>query len=140
MPSRSLDSFKPSQLRLIGLCLMGLGLFAGWTIYTHPAALRAPAWVAYTSVSIFVLAGFAVCFYGDLSRSVYAWLMVVLLGLMAFIPTWIAFGTGVRKCSTISTVFGDLGCSTTFGVAASIMWGIFLLAFVLALRTKVSAR
>lgn len=139
MRSRPLDSFKPAQRRLIGLCVTGLGLFAGCLIYFHPAALRAPAWVAYTAISIFVWTGAAIALYGDISRRAYAFLMVILLGGMALIPTWIAFGHGARQCSNTIGLVSDLGCRTTFGVAALIMWGVFLLAFVLALRTKVSS-
>lgn len=139
MPSQDLNALSATQRRRVGLALVILGILGALLIHSHPQALQAPAWVAYTATASFVLAGVAVFLHASASRRVYAWLMAALLGVMSLIPAWVALGPGERQCWSALLPIGELGCRVAFGVGAVVMLGAVALAVAIARKASSAA-
>lgn len=133
---RSIDELSPAAQRGWGGLLIGIGALTAWSIRTHPAALRAPAWVAYCACAAFVIAGLAITLRAWVSRRAYAWLMVVLVAVMTAVPAWVALGDGVRQCrANVPFLRTETGCRLGFGVSALVMLGVCVAVVAAAVRT-----
>jgi hypothetical protein len=89
---------KKTNIR-IGILLVAIGVLTSIMIYLNPQELKAPAWVVYTAMGSFVLAGASIIFH-SFGKDRYSTYMVGLI-LISFtvIGGWIGFGSGVRSCS-----------------------------------------
>ncbi|AXK71073.1 hypothetical protein DWG18_01410 [Lysobacter sp. TY2-98] len=121
----------------IGLVIVAAGMAA--LVHGHPEQLKAPAWVVFTALGLFGLAGR--CLVGQALRleGLVRWLVCVLLGAMIIVPGWIAFGSGPRQCTTLA--FGariatsEVVCRGAFGAGALIL----VIMFAIAVRGAVRA-
>jgi len=68
------------------------------------------------------------------------WLICALLAAMTAIPSWIAFGSGARQCTTggltMRVAVSEATCRSAFGVGACILAVLFVIAVRGALRSR----
>jgi hypothetical protein len=145
------------ELLFIGLFAIAMGvitvLIAGGVIPAKPAkGPHAPMWLAVLSGSIFLLAGAAIMLRalaggtaenGDLPADAPLWLRVLyyamglaVVGTLAAIGTWVAFGPGERTFSTTIPFLASGPANewvgrAAFGTGAVIAWLMFA-AFAVA--------
>lgn len=100
-------------------------------------AINGPAWLGAAAGGVFIMAGIALLMGEDGSRSDHPLryvLFACILGALAAIANWIAFGPGPRECSiAIGGVAFESGspansfaCRAGFGVGAGILDGFLL--------------
>ena len=102
-----------------------------------PEDINGPAWLGLATGGVFVMAGLAVIAGPD--RPVFnSILSILVVGGLAAIGNWIAFGVGERVCGgTILFWRGDvsgLGCRIPFGMGALITNAVLVLMVVIALQ------
>ncbi len=114
-----------------------VGVLLSVLMFTYPAQLRVPLWVALMASAAFVISGVAVALHAFVSAKTYGWCIVVLLIVLTCIPGWIAFGPVVRVCgASISLLEGQFGCRTAFALSTLLMIGLCLLAVQSAMKAK----
>lgn len=140
------------ELLFIGLFAIAMGvitvLIAGGVIPAKPAkGPHAPMWLAVISGSIFLLAGAAIVLRalaggtahdGELPADAPFWLRLVyyiiglaVVGALAAIGTWVAFGPGERAFSVTIPFLGEGPANewigrAAFGAGAVITWLLFV--------------
>jgi len=143
-----------------GLLAVGIGLFYvlyGLGIF-GPVAHRngdEPAWLGLVAGLIFLVGGLAVAIQTLVKLSLSGdgtmvaappWLKLinhvmafVIVGLLALVATWVAFGPGQRHFTGSGSIFGETGGRIMFGAGAVIVW-IVLLAIVISAVRRLRAR
>ncbi len=122
------------QRLFAGWAAVAVGLFGFAMVFLHPENLRAEAWVAYTGMAAFVLAGASLLFRESGARRAGDWLTAAtVLGMLA-VSAWISFGPGPRNCTAllfvVSTALAEWACRGAFGL------GTLLLVVVLGMMAR----
>ncbi|MGN6382033.1 MAG: hypothetical protein ACTHMK_05505 [Dyella sp.] len=109
-------------------------------VHLHPEKLKAPAWVAYLALGLLAFAGVCIVALALRLNQLTRWLVCVLLGAMAIVPAWIALGPGPRQCTMFSlgarAAVSEVACRGAFGIGATILATMFILAVRGALRSR----
>ncbi len=135
MVQDQLSSKTPRVDTLFGGLVALVGIAVAIAIYRQPESLQVPLWLALMACLCFVLSGIALSLKSTHYTRAYQWSVVVLLLCMAYIPAWLALGSGARTCTaTIPLIDSNLGCRLAFGVATAFMLPILLLAIKHAVR------
>lgn len=109
-----------------------IAVFIAYVVWSGNPGLRTPPAIAYTAAGIFGAAGIAMLLqaYGRERGSVLV--VALLLGGMAVVAGWMAFGSGDRECMGTIGFFnfgaGQAACRAVFGVSAILTGGIALIA------------
>jgi hypothetical protein len=129
----------PPTVNLGFLILLAAGGMS-WLVHLHPEKLRTPAWVAYLALGLLAFAGVCVVVLALRLNQLTRWLVCVLLGAMAIVPAWIALGAGPRQCAMFSLgargAVSEVACRSAFGIGATILAAMFILAVRGALRSR----
>lgn len=129
----------PPTVNLGFLILLAAGGMS-WLVHLHPEKLKAPAWEAYLALGLLAFAGVCVVMLALRLNPLTRWLVCVLLGAMAIVPAWIALGSGPRQCAMFSLgargAVSEVACRSAFGIGATILAAMFILAVRGALRSR----
>jgi|SRR5215472_3874560 len=145
---------SPKSNIAYGLLAAGIGLF--YVLYSlgifGPVAHRngdAPGWLGLAAGLIFLLGGLAVAIQTLAKRSsgdgamvaAPPWLKLInhvmaftIVGLLAVVASWVAFGPGQRHFTGSGSVFGETGGRIMFGAGAVIVWIVLLAMAISAMR------
>lgn len=129
----------PPTVNLGFLILLAAGGMS-WLVHLHPEKLKAPAWEAYLALGLLAFAGVCVVMLALRLNPLTRWLVCVLLGATAIVPAWIALGSGPRQCAMFSLgargAVSEVACRSAFGIGATILAAMFILAVRGALRSR----
>lgn len=124
----------------IGFLILLVAGGMSFLVHLHPEKLKAPAWVAYLALGLLAFAGVCVVALALRLNQLARWLVCVLLGAMAIVPAWIALGSGTRQCTMFSlgarAAVSEVACRGAFGIGATILATMFILAVRGALRSR----
>ena len=130
---------RPPTVKLGAAIVVGAGALAA-LMQLHPDKLRAPAWIALSAAGVLGVAGVCVIAQALRLHRLARWLVCGLLGAMAVIPGWIAFGGGPRQCSLIAfgarSAASETLCRGAFGVGTVSLLAMVALAVRGALRAR----
>jgi MFS family permease len=133
-PTGTRPTLKIGAALVLAACAMAV------VVHLHPEKLRAPAWVAFFALGLFGLAGLCIVVQALRLDSVARWLACVLLGAMAVVPAWIAFGSGPRQCTVAGlgarSIPSEVLCRGAFGAGAVLVGFMFVFAVRAALRSR----
>lgn len=123
---------EPRQKIVGGVICCAIAIFIAYVVWSENPGLNTPPAIAYTAAGIFGAAGTALFLqaYGRERGSVAV--IAVLLGAMAVVAGWMAFGPGNRECMGAIGFFtfgsGQMACRGVFAVSAVLTGGISLIA------------
>lgn len=124
----------------IGIAVFLVALGMAVPIHLHPEQLKAPAWIAFCALGLLGFSGVCIIAQALRLEGLARWLVCLLLGGMAVIPAWIAFGVGARRCTTVAlgahSAVSEMVCRGSFGVGAIVLALMSGLAVRGALRTR----
>jgi hypothetical protein len=124
----------------IGTALLLAACGMAVVVHLHPEKLKAPAWVAFFALGLFGFTGVCIIVQALRLNSLARWLVCALLGAMAVVPAWIAFGSEPRQCTVVSlgarSATSEVMCRGAFGAGAAIIAIMFVFAVRGALRSR----
>jgi hypothetical protein len=112
-----------------GGALVVLSIVLCSLIYFQPQQLNAPAWVAYSAATAFLVAGLLLLAGAAKATRTQNWLGVALAVAMVLPGSWVAFGKGERQCTMslpLLPLAAEALCRAAFGVGAVL--GVVILA------------
>jgi len=122
----------PRQRIVGGAICCAIAIFIAYVVWSENPGLNTPPAIAYTAAGIFGAAGIALFLqaYGRERGSVAV--IVLLLGAMAVVAGWMAFGPGNRECIGTIGFFtfgsGQMACRGVFAASAILTGGIAVMA------------
>lgn len=139
MPVTSDQQLSPKGRLLVALVCVAAGVVPVLAAFDvgplHQKDINGPPWLGAAAGGVIVLAGLALVS-GESER--FKWIaslaVILILACFAAIGNWIAFGPGLRQCTSSfsgfffasSRVTADLECRIAFGIAAAMLEGLLL--------------
>jgi hypothetical protein len=140
-------TMSPAARILFGLVFVACGLIPALAAFDvgpfQSSDINGPPWIGLVAGGIFIAAGIAVMLSDGLQNSSFAYgLFALILGSLAMIANWVAFGAGPRACTTAfaglyfesGSVASDISCRAAFGIGAVLLDGVVLTMIARALR------
>lgn len=123
---------EPRQKIVGGVICFVIASFIAYVVWSENPGLNTPPAIAYTAAGIFGAAGVGLFLqaYGRERGSVAA--IALLLGGMALVAAWMAFGPGNTQCmgsiGFLTFGSGQMACRGVFAISAMLTGGMALVA------------
>jgi hypothetical protein len=138
---------SPAARLLFGLLFVACGIIPVLSAFDvspfRSSDINGPPWLGLAAGGAFIAAGIALMLGDRLRNGSFAHgLFALILGSLAMIANWIAFGSGPRACTStfsgvlfaVESVANEVACRGAFGIGAVLLDGFVLMVIARALR------
>jgi hypothetical protein len=146
-PGTTPGTLSPKARILFGLICFACGIMPALAAFDigplHSGDIEGPRWLGVVAGGIFMAGGIALMLGERYRNSVGSYgLFALMIGSLAAIANWVAFGPGPRECTIAfaglffeaGSAANDITCRAGFGVGAGMLDGFVLTMVALALR------